>query len=84
MKFHEFKLNEHILEAISYMGFDEATPIQKQAIPEIIDGNDLIACAQNGTGKTAAFVLPILDKLSQEEETSVSTLISSPKPANHL
>ncbi|MFP4042939.1 MAG: DEAD/DEAH box helicase, partial [Bacteroidales bacterium] len=53
MKFSEFKLNEHILEAISYMGFDEATPVQVKAIPDIIEGNDLIACAQTGTGKTA-------------------------------
>ncbi len=78
MKFSEFKLNEHILEAISYMGFDEATPVQVKAIPDIIEGNDLIACAQTGTGKTAAFVLPVLDKLSQEEETSISTLIIVP------
>jgi len=78
MKFTEFKLNKHILEAISYMGFDEATPIQEKAIPEIIAGNDIIACAQTGTGKTAAFVLPVLDKLSKEEQTSVSTLIIVP------
>lgn len=78
MKFTEFKLNEHILEAISYMGFDEATSVQVKAIPDIIAGNDLIACAQTGTGKTAAYVLPVLDKLSQEKETSVSTLIIVP------
>jgi len=78
MKFTEFKLNEQLLEAISYMGFDEATPVQRKAIPDIIEGNDLIACAQTGTGKTAAFVLPVLDKLAQEEETSVSTLIIVP------
>ena len=78
MKFAEFKLNENILEAISYMGFDEATPVQVKAIPDIIEGNDLIACAQTGTGKTAAFVLPVLDKLSKKEKTSVSTLIIVP------
>ncbi len=78
MKFAEFKLNDQILEAISYMGFDEATPVQEKAIPDIIEGNDLIACAQTGTGKTAAFVLPVLDKLSQEKQTSVSTLIIVP------
>jgi superfamily II DNA/RNA helicase len=78
MKFTEFKLNERLIEAISYMGFDEATPVQEKAIPEIIEGNDLIACAQTGTGKTAAFVLPILDKLSKEEKTSLSTLIIVP------
>jgi superfamily II DNA/RNA helicase len=78
MKFSEFKLNEDILEAISYMDFDEATPVQVKAIPAIIEGNDLIACAQTGTGKTAAFVLPVLDKLSKEKITSVSTLIIVP------
>jgi ATP-dependent RNA helicase RhlE len=78
MKFTEFKLNDHVLEAISYMGFDEATPVQALAIPEIMNDNDLIACAQTGTGKTAAFILPILDKLTDKTETSVSTLIIVP------
>ncbi len=55
MKFNEFKLNESILEAIEYMGFEKATPIQESSIPQIINGKDLIACAQTGTGKTAAF-----------------------------
>jgi len=78
MKFTEFKLNDHVLEAISYMGFDEATPIQAMAIPEIMQNNDLVACAQTGTGKTAAFILPILDKLTNKTKTSVSTLIIVP------
>ena len=78
MKFTEFNLHDSVLEAISYMGFDEATPIQEMAIPEIIKENDLVACAQTGTGKTAAFILPILDKLSGIKETSVNTLIIVP------
>ncbi len=78
MKFTEFSLNDKLLEAISYMGFDEATPIQELAIPEIIKENDLIACAQTGTGKTAAFILPILDKISESQGTSVNTLIIVP------
>ncbi|MEA2105602.1 MAG: DEAD/DEAH box helicase [Bacteroidota bacterium] len=78
MKFTAFNLNEHILEAISYMGFNEATPVQEKAIPEIMSGNDLIACAQTGTGKTAAFVLPVIDKLSREKSSSLSTLIIVP------
>jgi superfamily II DNA/RNA helicase len=65
MTFEEFDLNEKILEAISYMGFSEATPIQEFAIPHIIDQKDLIACAQTGTGKTAAFVLPSLHQLAE-------------------
>ncbi len=78
MKFTEFSLNDKLLEAISYMGFDEATPIQEMAIPEIIQENDLIACAQTGTGKTAAFILPILDKISESKGNSVNTLIIVP------
>ena len=60
MTFKEIGLDDRILEAISYMGFDKATPIQEKAIPEILKGRDLIACAQTGTGKTAAFMLPLL------------------------
>ncbi len=78
MKFTEFNLNDRLLEAISYMDFDEATPIQELAIPEIIQENDLIACAQTGTGKTAAFILPILNKLSGIKGTSINTLIIVP------
>ena len=55
------------------MGFETPTPIQAQAIPIILSGKDLIGCAQTGTGKTAAFVLPILDKLSKSP-TSPSLL----------
>lgn len=78
MKFTEFNLKEELLEAISYMGFENATPIQEQAIPEIMKNHDLIACAQTGTGKTAAFVLPILDKLANKNFTSINTLIIVP------
>lgn len=78
MKFTAFNLNEHVLEAISYMGFNEATPVQEKAIPEIMSGNDLIACAQTGTGKTAAFVLPVIDTLSRGKDTLLSTLIIVP------
>ncbi len=77
MKFEDFKLNEHLMEALSYMGFDEATPIQEQAIPEILEGKDLIASAQTGTGKTAAFLLPILHKLTDKHD-QLNTLIIVP------
>ena len=63
MKFKDMGLDENILEALDYMGFDEATPIQEQAIPAALSGRDLIACAQTGTGKTAAYLLPILSLL---------------------
>ncbi|MCK5369147.1 MAG: DEAD/DEAH box helicase [Cyclobacteriaceae bacterium] len=77
MKFEEFKLNEHLMEALSYMGFDEATPIQEQAIPKIFEGKDIIASAQTGTGKTAAFLLPILHKLTDKHD-QLNTLIIVP------
>lgn len=78
MKFEEFQLNEYVLEAISHAGFTEATPIQEMAIPKILDNCDLIACAQTGTGKTAAFILPILHKVSGKEDNSINTLIIVP------
>lgn len=70
MKFKELGLDDQILEAIGYMGFEEATPIQEKAIPVIIEGKDLIACAQTGTGKTAAFILPTLHRIYTEKQGS--------------
>jgi superfamily II DNA/RNA helicase len=78
MKFNELGLNDSVLEAITHMGFENATPIQEKAIPEILLNKDLLACAQTGTGKTAAFILPILHKLTGKEDTSINTLILVP------
>ena len=66
------------MEAISYMGFDTVTPIQEKAIPPIITGQDIIACAQTGTGKTAAFLLPVIHHILEQKITSTSTLIVVP------
>jgi ATP-dependent RNA helicase RhlE len=77
MTFNDFNLNEHLMEALSYMGFKDATPIQEQAIPVILEGKDLIASAQTGTGKTAAFLLPILHKLTDKHD-QLNTLIIVP------
>ena len=78
MTFDELNLNPDIIDAISHMGFKDATPVQEMAIPKIIEGSDLIACAQTGTGKTAAFVLPILDKISMEHQSETSVLVIVP------
>ena len=78
MKFEAFQLNEQLLEAISYMGFEEASPIQQLAIPPILEGKDLIACAQTGTGKTAAFILPVINQTIALESEGVHTLILVP------
>lgn len=63
MNFKEFGLDENLVEGIEASGYETATPIQEQVIPIILSGKDLIAAAQTGTGKTAAFVLPIINKL---------------------
>ena len=78
MKFTELKLEDQLLDAISYMGFETATPVQEKVIPIILENRDLIACAQTGTGKTGAFVLPILNKLIGKEDINVDTLIIVP------
>lgn len=78
MKFSEFNFNQEINEAVSYMGFKEATPVQEKAIPEILNNKDLIACAQTGTGKTAAFILPVLHKLSERKSKHTAALILVP------
>ena len=65
MKFSELHLNGNVLEALDAMRFEECTPIQEKSIPVILEGRDLIAVAQTGTGKTAAYLLPILNKLSE-------------------
>jgi len=78
MDFNEFGLNEQLIEAISYMGFEKATPIQDKAIPVIMKGSDLIGCAQTGTGKTAAFILPILNKLGGKQDHKTRALIIVP------
>jgi superfamily II DNA/RNA helicase len=78
MSFDAFNLNTELLEAISYMGFEEASPIQKLSIPKILEGTDLIACAQTGTGKTAAFILPVINQTIGLKTEGVHTLILVP------
>ncbi len=78
MKFDEFNLTHDLLDAIYYMGYRDATPIQEQAIPPITEGRDLIACAQTGTGKTAAYLLPVLDFQARKPTPDTNTLILVP------
>ena len=66
MKFSAFALNEKIQIAVAEKGYTSATPIQQQALPLILANNDVMARAQTGTGKTAAFALPILSNLMVE------------------
>ncbi|MEL6970524.1 MAG: DEAD/DEAH box helicase [Bacteroidota bacterium] len=78
MKFTEFGFTDTLLEGLSAMGFEEATPIQELAIPAIMDGKDVLGCAQTGTGKTAAFLLPILDRYTADPHGGTDTLIIGP------
>ena len=65
MSFSNLGLSDHILSAIKKKGYETPSPIQKQAIPAIISGKDVMAASQTGTGKTAGFTLPILENLSK-------------------
>jgi len=78
LTFTELALNEQLLDGLDAMGFETATPIQEKAIPKILAGKDLIACAQTGTGKTAAFLLPTLHELTGTDSDSIDTLILVP------
>ena len=80
MKFYDLPLNDDVLDALDAMHFEDCTPIQEQSIPVILEGRDLIAVAQTGTGKTAAYLLPILNKLSEEEhpEDAINCIVMAP------
>ena len=76
--FEDFKFNRQILNAVADAGYTEATPIQEKAIPPILNGQDVMGIAQTGTGKTAAYVLPILMKLKYAQGENPRALIVSP------
>ncbi len=78
MNFAELGLQPSLADRCKSLGFIEPTPIQQQAIPVILGGSDLIGCAATGTGKTAAFVLPLLQKLDATKRPGVRALILSP------
>ncbi len=78
MDFKDFNFNPELLEGLLAMGFKNATPIQQQAIPLILAKKDLIACAQTGTGKTGAFLLPIMNQLTAKKDRHNEVLILTP------
>jgi superfamily II DNA/RNA helicase len=80
MNFEETYLNDNILDALYDMRFEEMTPIQEKCIPEILDGHDLIGVAQTGTGKTAAYLLPVLSMLDDGgfPKDAVNCIVMSP------
>src|SRR4030042_2118164 len=78
MNFEVFKLHSKITAGIKSLGYTTPTPIQAQSIPPILDGSDVIGLAQTGTGKTAAFVLPILQRLMPGPRGMVRALIIGP------
>jgi len=80
MKFDELDLEQPILNGLEAMNFSETTPIQEKTIPLILSGNDIIACAQTGSGKTAAYVLPIINMLykGQHPKNAINAIIMAP------
>ncbi len=78
MNFHDFNFEYDLLDGLDSMGFIKPTPIQEKAIPLILEDKDLIACAQTGTGKTAAFLLPVINKIIRDKRNTFSTLIIVP------
>ena len=80
MYFDELDLNDNVLDALYDMHFDTCTPVQEQCIPEILKGKDVLGVAQTGTGKTAAYLLPILSKLDDGDypQDSINCIVMSP------
>lgn len=80
MKFEDILTNDDVLDGLWDMHFDECTPIQEQAIPVIMEGRDLLACAQTGTGKTAAYLLPVINMLADGgyPEDAINCVVMAP------
>lgn len=80
MKFLDFNFDNRLMEGIDAAGYEEATPVQQEVIPHILAGKDLIAAAQTGTGKTAAFLLPLIQKIitSTQTNNSITALVIVP------
>lgn len=78
LNFEELNLVPELQEGLDSMGFSEATPIQEQTIPLVLQNKDIIACAQTGTGKTASYLLPVLHKIFKAKTEEINTLILVP------
>jgi ATP-dependent RNA helicase RhlE len=78
LTFDDFNFDSSLLEGLYSMGYKTPTPIQAQAIPVILNNKDLIACAQTGTGKTAAYLLPIIDHIVRAPTRHLNALIIAP------
>jgi ATP-dependent RNA helicase RhlE len=78
MPFSSFKLSPDLLRGVAAMGFSAPTPIQQQAIPAALDGRDLLACAMTGSGKTAAFLLPLLQRIAAKPRGATRALVLTP------
>ena len=76
VKFEELNLTPQIMRAIKEIGFEEATPIQSQAIPAVLSGSDVIGQAQTGTGKTASFGIPLLMKVDPHNKKTQAIVLS--------
>ena len=77
MKFNELNISEPILKALDEVGYQEPTPIQQQAIPPVLEGRDVLGCAQTGTGKTAAFAVPVVSVAEADGPVSAAAVAAA-------
>lgn len=79
MKFNEFGFDERLMEGIDAINYENATPVQEKVIPLVLAGKDLIASAQTGTGKTAAYLLPLIHKImTNSQDDHINALVVVP------
>jgi ATP-dependent RNA helicase RhlE len=76
--FRQFGFSEGVMEGLESIGFATPTPIQTQIIPHVMAGHDVVGCAQTGTGKTAAYLLPILHRIIEKRVEGINTIIIAP------
>src|SRR5512143_1910461 len=78
MPFDTFGLDPKLTQAVEHLGYEEPTPIQTMAIPPLMEGRDVLAAAETGSGKTAAFLLPILHRLLPKQRGTTRVLVLAP------